>query len=238
MPQQHTSHDSTERAPYPGVFVTLEGGDGTGKSTQARLLAQRLEACGYTVCSVHEPGGTQLGERVRAILLDTGLSGMGARSELLLFEAARAQLVDEVIVPHLRAGHVVISDRFFDSTVAYQGYGRGIALETVGQLNAVATAGIVPDRTVLLQLDASCGVQRACGTGGGGDRMERAGEEFHERVAAGFERIAADEPERVRVVDARGSVEDVRRAVWRAVADLFEQVDASASDEGLERGDG
>ena len=200
------------------MFVTLEGVDGAGKSTQAKLLA---EALGPETLLLREPGGTPVGERLRELLKDAELE-LSPRSELLLFCAARAELVERVIKPALQAGRDVVCDRFVDSTVAYQGGARGIETELVDSLNAAAVAGCMPDRTVLLAVDVASAVGRTEERGGEGarasDRFEREGPVFQERIAAAFARIAAAEPERVAVVDAAGSVEEVHARVMKAVA--------------------
>lgn len=201
-----------------GLLITFEGGEGIGKSTQLRVLAHRLEAAGIAVRSLREPGGTVVGEAVRAILLDPEHAGLDPRAELMLYEAARAQLVAEVIEPALDAGEVVLCDRFYDSTTAYQGYGRGLPLEEVDALNMAATGGLAPDRTLVLDIDPVVALERA--TRGGADRLESEEHSFHERVSAGFSAIAAEEPERVRIVDATGSIEEVAARIEAALADL------------------
>jgi dTMP kinase len=190
------------------VFVSLEGLDGVGKTTQAARLVARLRAGGHEVVECREPGGTPLGERVRALLLDDD-APVGARAEALLFAAARAQLVQDVIAPARERGAWVVCDRFLDSSVAYQGGARGLGLDTVRELSVFATGGLLPDRTVLL-----VGERR---DGGPPDRIEREDGAFHQRVAAGFDSIAAREPERVRRVDATGSVDEVGERVWTAI---------------------
>ncbi len=197
-----------------GLFITIEGGEGVGKSTQASLLAERLAAAGLTVVETREPGGTPVGDRVREILLGPG-SRMDAMAELLLFEASRAELVAEEIAPALERGECVVCDRFFDSTTAYQVHGRGQPLELVRTLNLHASRGIAPDVTVLLVLEVGEALGRA--TGGGADRMEAESSAFHRRVADGFAEIAAAEPDRVVTVDAAGRVEEVAERVWTAV---------------------
>lgn len=201
-----------------GTFVTFEGGEGSGKSTQLALLAEKLRAAGVAVRTLREPGGTAVGEAVRAVLLDPEHVALTARAELLLYEAARAQLVAEVIEPALAAGEVVLCDRFFDSSTAYQGYARGLDLAEIGRLNAIATGGLTPDRTLLFDVDVATGITRA--THGGADRLEREDAAFHERVRRGFLTVAAGEPSRVRVIDAAGSVEAVAARVALALADL------------------
>jgi len=201
-----------------GVFITLEGGEGVGKSTQLSRLADELADAGFIVTVVREPGGTAVGEMVREILLDPGHGAMSERAELLLYEASRAQLVKDVIRLALVTGGVVLCDRFYDSTTAYQGYGRGLPLDEVRTINAFATDGLVPDLTIVLDLDVATGLARA--TASGADRLEAEERAFHERVRVGFHRIADDEPERVRLIDARGTVEHVAVAVLAAVKEL------------------
>lgn len=199
------------------MFVTLEGVDGAGKSTQARLLA---EALGPETVLLREPGGTAVGERLRELLKDGSLE-LTSRAELLLFCAARAELVERVIKPALAAGRDVVCDRFTDSTAAYQGGARGLDPEMVANLNAAAVDGCMPERTVLLRVDVERAADRAEERGGeeaqASDRFEREGSAFQERIAAAFERIAAADPERVAVVDAVGTVEEVHARVLEAV---------------------
>lgn len=197
------------------MFVTLEGVDGAGKSTQAKLLAAAL---GPDTLLLREPGGTPVGERLRELLKDGALE-LSPRAELLLFCAARAELVERVIRPALRAGRDVVCDRFTDSTVAYQGGARGLDPELVAALNAAAVDGCMPDRTVLLRVDVGAALDRAEQRGGprASDRFEREGPVFAERIAAAFDRIALAAPERITVVDAAGSVEEVHARVLEAV---------------------
>jgi dTMP kinase len=202
-----------------GLFVTFEGGEGSGKSTQIKRVARQLEAAGVAVRVLREPGGTTAGERIRAILLDPESAGMDARTELLLYEAARAQLVAEVVEPALASGEVILCDRFFDSTTAYQGYGRGLDLDEIDALNRAATGGLAPHRTVLLDVDPSIGLGRA--TRGGADRLESEDLAFHQRVRAGFLKIAQAEPERFRLVDGTGSADMVAHRVSHALEDLL-----------------
>lgn len=190
------------------MFVSLEGLDGVGKTTQAGRLAARLRAEGHDVIECREPGGTGLGERLRGLVLD-GDVAIGPRAEALIFAAARAQLVEEVIAPARDRGAWVVCDRFLDSSVAYQGGARELGLDVVRELSVFATGGLLPDRTVLL-----VGERRDTTAP---DRIEREDGAFHERVAVGFADIAEREPARVRTVDARGSVDDVAERVWEAV---------------------
>ncbi len=202
-----------------GVFITIEGGEGTGKSTQVARLAELLRDAGLSVTVVREPGGTRVGEAVREILLDRVHAGLDARAELMLYEASRAQLVREVLMPALVAGGVVVCDRFTDSTTAYQGYGRGLPLYEVASLNRFATTGLEPDLTIVLDLDVVEGLGRAVGPGGA-DRLEAEEIEFHERVRDGFHRIAAEEPARVRVLEAVGTVDEVAARIREVVEGL------------------
>lgn len=205
-----------------GLFITFEGGDGSGKSTQIALLAGRLRALGFDARTFREPGGVtpgDAGERIREVLLDPTHSGLDVRAELLLYEASRAQLVAAHYRPALAAGAVVLCDRYADSSVAYQGYGRAVLpVEEVHELNRIATGGLTPDLTLLLDVDAAAGLAHA--TVGGADRLEQAGADFHERVCEGYLAIAEAEPDRVKLV-ARMSVEDVAAAVWSHVEPLL-----------------
>jgi dTMP kinase len=208
-----------------GLFVTFEGGEGSGKTTQLKALLAMLRGSGIEVVETHDPGGTAVGKQIRELLLDWGQVRMEAAAELFLYEASRAQLVAEVIRPALAQGRVVLCDRFCDSTVAYQGYGRGLDLNLIAQLNAVATEGLAPDLTFLLDLEPGQGLERASQREQQlrqrQDRMERELLAFHQRVRDGYRAIAAAEPQRVVVVDgARGMAEiegDIRRRVQGAL---------------------
>ena len=207
-----------EGAAARGVFITFEGPEGAGKTTQAEVLRASFEAEGREVVLVREPGGTELGEEIRRLLLAGGADAaqIAARSDALLFSAARAQLVEDVIAPRLAAGGIVISDRFADSTLAYQGHGAGLPIDDLRVLVRFATNGLRPDLTVLLDLPAETGLGRKEGEE---TRFESGFDEtFHERVRQGFLSLAAEEPERFTVVDARGSRDEVTNAV-RAAAD-------------------
>jgi dTMP kinase len=199
--------------PSRGRLITFEGIEGAGKSTQVELLRQALEKAGHRVMTTREPGGTPVGEQVRSILLDPA-STLDARTEALLFAAARAQLVEQVIRPALERGEVVLCDRYLDSSLAYQGAGRGLGLEPVAAINAFATGGLLPDLVVLLRLDPSEGLARRRGSL---DRIERQDLEFHRRVARGFLDLAAADPERFVVVDAAAPPDRVAAEVLAAV---------------------
>ncbi|MDF1553321.1 MAG: dTMP kinase [Deferrisomatales bacterium] len=212
-----------------GVFLTLEGGEGTGKTTQLDLLAKQLRALGRNVLLTREPGGTALGARLRELLVRHSDDPPVPISELLLYAADRAHHVATVVRPALEAGAVVLCDRYADATLAYQGYGRGLDLEAVVTLNGLATGGLWPHRTVLLDLPPEQGVRRSLErqAGSHGPREERFEAEalgFHRRVRDGYRAIAAAEPERVRVVLAHGNPAQVAARVWAAVSDLFPAV--------------
>lgn len=191
-----------------GLFITVEGIDGCGKSTQARLIAAALEAAGHDVLSLREPGGVKISEQIRAILLDPANAEMGDACELLLYEAARAQLVHQVIRPALAAGKTVVCDRFYDSTTAYQAFADGLDRNMVSQANELAVDGCRPDLTLVFDLPVEDALRRRSGREAE-DRLELKGLEFQERVAAGFRAVAADEPDRVKLIDAGESIAEV-----------------------------
>ena len=202
-----------------GLFITLEGADGCGKSTQAAILADRIAATGRDVVRLREPGGTAVSEKIRALVLDPENSEMAPECELLLFEASRAQLVRQVIEPALARGAVVVCDRFYDSTFAYQAAGRSLAEPTIRAANALCSCGVAPDRTLVLDMDTDAALSRA--TRDGADRMEAEGVAFQRRVREGYLRLVAEEPRRVRRVDATGTVEEVAGRLADALADLL-----------------
>ncbi len=197
------------------MFISFEGIDGAGKSTQARMLADAIAGASGpdSVLLLREPGGTPAGERIRELIKDPALE-LSPRAELLIFLAARAELVEAVIKPALAAGRTVICDRFMDSTVAYQGAARGLGVELVAGLNAIAVDGCVPDRTVLLRLGSRTAGERGEGRGGwGADRFEREGDGFQDAIAGAFEALAAAEPERFLVVEGEGDATAVHARV-------------------------
>lgn len=211
-----------------GVFVTFEGGDGVGKSTHIRYVANELRLAGREVVCLREPGGTGIGESLRAMVLDPDNGEISSEAELLMYEAARAQLVREVIRPALERGAVVLCDRFSDSTIAYQAYGRGLPLDFVRRANAFATGGIVPDRTILLVLgNTRKSLARATGAGTG-DRMEQAGEVFHSRVNRAFLKLANRDPKRIRIVRSSSSRKATAAAVAAELADILPELSARA----------
>ena len=191
-----------------GHFITVEGIDGVGKSTQAALIEAVLDSAGYDVLRLREPGGVKISEQIRAILLDPANAEMGDVCELLLYEAARAQLVHQVIRPALAAGKTVVCDRFYDSTMAYQAFADGLDRNMVSQANELAVDGCRPDLTLVFDLPVEDALRRRSGREAE-DRLELKGLEFQERVAAGFRAVAADEPDRVKLIDAGGSIAEV-----------------------------
>ena len=209
----------------PGKFITFEGSEGGGKTTQVKRLAEKVIQMGKEVVLTREPGGTSVGEMIRNILKSPGLV-MLPKVELMLFEAARNQLVNDVIKPALKEGKIVISDRFSDSTVAYQHYARGIPRDYVGLLNELGEDGILPDVTILLDIPVEIGLYRAATRNNVGcevvrDRFEDEKVEFHSRVRAGYAQIAKDSPNRVFVVDAVRSVDEVWCDVWKHLSGFF-----------------
>jgi dTMP kinase len=204
----------------PGRLITIEGLDGTGKTTLATALDAELSARGLPVTLLREPGGVALAERIRALVADPE-ARIAPHAEALLFAAARAQLVVERLVPLLDAGRWVILDRFVDSSLAYQGGGRELGVATVAAINRVATADRVPDRTLLLRLDRRTGQARLADRGEASDRMERESDAFFARVAATYDALAADDPQRIRVLDARRTPDAVLDAALDEIGDLL-----------------
>lgn len=213
------------RGETPGVLITFEGGEGSGKTTQVKALANALRAQGLQVVDTRDPGGTPVGKEIRGLLLGREYGPMAAACELFLYEASRAQLVQEVVGPALREGRIVLSDRFTDSTTAYQGYGRGLDLGMIRHLNALASDGLAPDLTLLLDLDPRAGLERAgrsASTGRGRrDRIEAEELAFHRRVREGYLALARAEPGRIRVIDALGGMAEIERTVRAEVAGLL-----------------
>ncbi len=209
-----------------GVFITLEGADGCGKSTQAARLADRIAACGREVVRLREPGGTPISEKIRALVLDPENAEMTPECELLLFEASRAQLVREVIEPAVARGAVVLCDRFYDSTYAYQSAGRSLDEAVIRRANALGSCGVDPDRTLVLDMETEAALARA--TRDGADRMEAEGIGFQRRVRDGYLRLASEELSRVRVVDADGAVEQVEARIVAELSDLLPELAGGA----------
>lgn len=203
---------------YSGAFLTFEGVDGSGKTTQLQLLAERLEAAGYTVVRAQEPGGTRVGNEIRKILLDAASTDLRPLPELLLYFASRAQNVEEMILPALQAGRIVVADRFTDASVAYQGYGRGLGAQTVLALDRIACRSLVPEITFLIDIDVRTSVRRALGRNVDAavneSRMESEDLEFHRRVRDGYLEIHRNDPRRVMLIDGGRSREEIAAEIW------------------------
>jgi dTMP kinase len=208
---------TTER----GLFITFEGPDGSGKSTQARMLAERLRSEGRPVLESVEPGGTPIGQQIRRILLDPVNKELTATAELLLMFAARAQNVEQWILPALSEGKIVISDRFTDSSLAYQGAGRGLGENTVLDLDRIACHGLIPDLTICIDIDTETGLARALARGGKETRLEEQAIEFHHKVRAAYHELARKEPRRFRLIDGCGTPEAIAVKVWEEVLPLL-----------------
>jgi dTMP kinase len=203
------------------LFITFEGGEGCGKSTQSRALYKRLKRRGVPVLLTMEPGGTALGRRIRNLLKKQVDVAVSPEAELLLFNASRAQLVEEVILPALKKGLVVICDRFSDSSTAYQGFGRGLDINAVKSVNRFAAKGLEPDLTILLDIPPADGLQRK--SGGAEDRFERELTEFHRRVRRGYRRMAISEPGRWLVIDGRLPRKEIANRIWDKVKTKLEE---------------
>jgi dTMP kinase len=200
------------------MFITFEGPDGCGKTTQLALLEAYLTEQGYLPCVTREPGGTDIGEQVRDVLHSPDNQEMHPRAEILLYSASRAQLVEQVIRPALAAGKIVLTDRFYDSTLAYQGYGHGLDLEALRQITRFATGGLKPDLTLYLEINPQAGLsRRQSDQGAEWNRLDALGLEFHRRVHAGYQALIAAEPERWVVIDGDRPVEVVQAEVREAV---------------------
>ena len=221
---------TTEPRLRRGVFITIEGIDGCGKTTQLERLTARLRREGYPVEVTVEPGGTRIGEQIRRILLDVRNQEIVPVTELLLYFASRAQNVAEKIRPALEAGKVVVSDRYTDSTLVYQGVARGLGEEVVRRLHLIACGGLDPDLTLYLDIDPDVGLARARdrnrgvqGDEAGQTRMDEQSADFYRRVRRGYLDLARREPQRVRLIDASRGVAEVERDVWAAVSALLEK---------------
>jgi dTMP kinase len=214
---------TTERR---GLFVNFEGGDGCGKTTQMHLLFEWLRDSGYRAIETVEPGGTRIGVQIRRILLDSANQELCPTAELLLYFASRAQNVDEVIRPALEQDVVVLADRFTDSTMAYQGFGRGLGEDVVTSLDRVACRGLAPDLTILIDIDLETSLERARqrNLDSSETRMDAQAVEFHRKVREAYLQMAARKQERFRVIDGRADIETVARAVREAVAPWLEKV--------------
>ncbi|UFJ40516.1 dTMP kinase [Brevibacillus humidisoli] len=201
-----------------GLFITFEGPDGAGKTTQVEAFSRGLRQKGYDVLVTREPGGTPISDKIRSLLLDPAHTEMTDATEVLLYAASRAQHVQEKVIPALQSGRIVVCDRFVDASIAYQGYGLGLPVDIIAEINRFATAGLKPDRTYLLDLSVSEGRSRL-GRRDGLDRIEQKGEDYHQRVRDGFQHIARQHPERIRLVDADRSIDEVHEEI---MADFWE----------------
>ena len=205
-----------------GLFISFEGLDGSGKTTQMRRLAKRLRARGHVVLETVEPGGTEIGGKIRQVLLDAANQELSPIAELLLYFASRAQNVDERILPALRRGEIVLADRFTDSTLVYQGCGRGLGAETVLALDRIACRGLKPDLTLLVDIDVETSLARArarnAAQPAGETRMDEQSLEFHRKVYEAYQALAAGEPERIRRIDGRAAIEEIELAIWDMVS--------------------
>jgi dTMP kinase len=206
-----------------GFFITFEGNEGSGKSTQMRMLVERLRAAGHNVLESQEPGGSPIGLKIRAVLLDPANAAMSPTAEMLLMFAARAQNVDQWILPALAQGQIVVSDRFTDSTLAYQGAGRGLGSEIVLEVDRIACRGLVPDLTICVDIDVEEGLRRAHHrnrqTETSETRLDEETVDFYKKARAAYHRLAEEEPDRFKLIDGSPEPEVVAQAVWRAVTE-------------------
>ena len=204
-----------------GYFITFEGPDGSGKTTQIGLLKDYLKEIGFEVVVTREPGGTSIGEAIREIILDSAYGEMTPVTEMLLYAAARAQHVDELIKPALESGKIVLCDRFVDSSLAYQGFGRGLGIELIERVNKVALNGINPDMTFFFDLDPKEGLKRGQARGEGADRLELESMDFHQRVYDGFNGLCLRYPDRFKRVDASMGIHDIHKETINRILQLL-----------------
>ena len=201
------------------LFITFEGGEGSGKSVQTRALYRKFCRLNIPAVLIHEPGSTPLGERLTRLLKWAQSTNISPLTELMLFNASRAQLVEEVVRPALKAGKIVVCDRYTDSTIAYQGYGRRLDIGRIKNINKLATGALKPDLSVLMDIPVDKGFARK--TGQEADRFEKEAKAFHQRVRKGYLKLAAEEPERWLVIDARLSKEKIKQIIWKKVSSLL-----------------
>ena len=201
-----------------GIFISFEGPDGSGKTTQIKLFSKYLEEKGYPVLMTREPGGTGISEKIREIILDPANTEMDGMTEALLYAAARAQHVAQLIKPAIEEGKIVLTDRFMDSSIAYQAYGRRLG-DMVAEVNKHATGGLSPDLTIWLDIDPETGKARASGDKGP-DRLDLEASDFHERVRMGYKAISEAEPERFKRIDAAGSIEEIKEKIYGCLEEL------------------
>ncbi|NQX70573.1 dTMP kinase [Paenibacillus alba] len=213
-----------------GIFITFEGPDGAGKTTQLRMLAEDLKKLGHDVLVTREPGGTAISDQIRSIILDPAHKEMVDQAEVLLYAASRAQHVHQLILPALKAGRIVLCDRFIDASVAYQAYGLGIEVDIVKEISRYASSGLEATRTYILDVPVEVSMARLHGRASGSgtnaqqlDRIEQKHVDYHSRVRAGFHQIAADHPERVRVVNANRSEVEIATEIWEDCNRLLEE---------------
>ena len=199
------------------MFITLEGPEGSGKTSQMAPLADFLRQLGNTVVTLREPGGSDIGEQIRGVIMELNNTAMNPRTEILLFLASRAQFVEEIVRPTLNAGKWVLCDRYADSTLAYQGYGHQVDLDILRRLLDFATGGLIPDLTLLLDIETSAGLSRKRNAGGEWNRLDAYPPEFHQRVRQGYLELARNEPQRWVVIDASQPLEMVQSAMRRAI---------------------
>lgn len=207
------------------MFITFEGPDGSGKTTQFHLLVEWLNEAGYLIVSTREPGGPDISEQIRTVLHDPQNTAMDARTEILLYSASRAQHVAQVIRPALAQGKIVISDRYADSTLAYQGYGRRLDLETLRAITYFATGGLTPDLTLCFDISAEEGLSRRRLGGGEWNRLDAEALEFHQRVRAGYRELVAQEPARWVVIDAARPIEEIQAEIRVTVGEKLNQME-------------
>ncbi|MFH0989214.1 MAG: dTMP kinase [bacterium] len=203
-----------------GLFITFEGIDCSGKSTQVELLVEHLRQAGREVIVPRDPGGTEIGEKIRSILLDKKNLGMSRETELFLFGASRSQLVQDVILPSLQEGNIVVCDRFYDSTTAYQGWGRGLSIEAIRQMNQVAARGLIPDITFFIDIPIDEIGRRMKKQQTTADRMESNGTSFYENVRAGYFALAAED-KRVIVIDGTQTIERIQHQIWSGAEEML-----------------
>lgn len=212
-----------------GIFITFEGPDGAGKTTQLQKLAQELQKLGHDVLVTREPGGTAISDKIRGIILDPINEEMVDQAEVLLYAASRAQHVHEKIIPALKAGRMVLCDRFIDASVAYQSYGLGVDIDTVKSISKFASSGLQATRTYIMDVPVEVSLDRLNQRAGGGgtdqqlDRIEQKNVDYHTRVRAGFHQIAKDHPDRVRVIDANRAVDQIAKDIWLDCEQLLEE---------------
>jgi dTMP kinase len=204
-----------------GLFITFEGSEGCGKTTHSKLVYDSLVSEGIDCVFTREPGGTKLGEGIRALLLHSDDVGISDASELFLFEAARAQVIEEVIRPALEEGRIVLCDRFYDATLAYQGYGAGLPIKMIKTLNKMVSGKIVPDLTILFDIDTETGLDRASSKGI--DRMEKKDISYHKRVRMGYLKLAKDQPRRFKVIKVNATIEETQGKVLKEIGDVIQR---------------